>query len=72
MNITMTVSSLNIKIKSLLETTFMHNLVEGEVSSVTYHNSGHVYFTIKDDKSSIKCLTYSPCLKAGDSGFKQY
>ncbi|WP_255494550.1 exodeoxyribonuclease VII large subunit [Sulfurovum sp. bin170] len=55
---TMTVSSLNIKIKSLLETTFMHILVEGEISSVTYHNSGHVYFSIKDAKSSIKCVMF--------------
>ena len=57
-NNTMTVSSLNIKIKSLLETTFMHILVEGEVSSVTYHNSGHVYFSIKDKDSSIKCVMF--------------
>ncbi len=54
----MTVTSLNTKIKSLLETTFMHILVEGEVSSVTYHNSGHVYFSIKDKNSSIKCVMF--------------
>ncbi|CAA6810038.1 MAG: Exodeoxyribonuclease VII large subunit (EC [uncultured Sulfurovum sp.] len=54
----MSVSSLNTKIKSLLETTFMHILVEGEVSSVTYHNSGHVYFSIKDKESSIKCVMF--------------
>lgn len=54
----MTVSALNTKIKSLLETTFMHILVEGEVSSVTYHNSGHVYFSIKDKDSSIKCVMF--------------
>jgi exodeoxyribonuclease VII large subunit len=55
---TMSVSSLNAKIKSLLETTFMHILVEGEVSSVTYHNSGHVYFSIKDKESSLKCVMF--------------
>jgi exodeoxyribonuclease VII large subunit len=54
----MTVSSLNTKIKSLLEATFMHILVEGEVSSVTYHTSGHLYFNIKDDKSAIKCVMW--------------
>jgi len=58
MSNTMTVSSLNTKIKSLLETTFMHILVEGEISSVTYHNSGHVYFSIKDKESSIKCVMF--------------
>ena len=54
----MTVSSLNTKIKSLLEATFMHILVEGEVASVTYHSSGHLYFSIKDDKSAIKCVMW--------------
>jgi exodeoxyribonuclease VII large subunit len=54
----MSVSSLNTKIKSLLEATFMHILVEGEVASVTYHTSGHLYFSIKDDKSSIKCVMW--------------
>ncbi len=54
----MSVSSLNIKIKSLLEVTFMHISVEGEVSSVTYHTSGHLYFSIKDKESSIKCVMW--------------
>ena len=52
------VTSLNTKIKSLLEATFMHTLVEGEVSSATYHSSGHLYFSIKDDKSAIKCVMW--------------
>ena len=54
----MTVSSLNTKIKSLLEATFMHILVEGEVASVTYHTSGHLYFSVKDKESSIKCVMW--------------
>ncbi len=54
----MSVSSLNEKIKSLLEATFMHIRVEGEIASVTYHRSGHVYFSIKDKKSSIKCVLW--------------
>jgi len=52
------VSSLNTKIKSLLEATFMHILVEGEVASATYHSSGHLYFSIKDKESSIKCVMW--------------
>lgn len=54
----MSVSSLNTKIKSLLEVTFMHILVEGEVASATYHTSGHLYFSIKDKESSIKCVMW--------------
>ena len=52
------VSSLNTKIKSLLEATFMHTLVEGEVASLTYHTSGHLYFSIKDKNSSVKCVMW--------------
>ena len=54
----MSVTSLNTKIKSLLEATFMHILVEGEVASVTYHTSGHLYFSVKDKESSIKCVMW--------------
>ncbi len=54
----MSVSSLNTKIKSLLEATFMHILVDGEVASATYHTSGHLYFSIKDKESSIKCVMW--------------
>lgn len=52
------VSTLNNQIKSLLETHYMQVLVEGEVSRVTYHSSGHLYFTLKDDKSAISCVMF--------------
>ena len=53
-----TVTELNEKIKAILEATFEHIIVEGEVASATYHSSGHLYFSIKDDKSSIKCVMW--------------
>ncbi len=52
MNI-LSVDALNEQIKNLLETTFVRSFVEGELSRVTYHNSGHVYFTLKDASASI-------------------
>ncbi|NPA74281.1 MAG: exodeoxyribonuclease VII large subunit [Epsilonproteobacteria bacterium] len=52
------VSTLNNRIKSLLETTFLSVAVEGEVSRVTYHGSGHLYFTLKDASSSISCVMF--------------
>jgi len=58
-----TVSELNEKIKAILEATFMHIMVEGEVGSATYHSSGHLYFTIKDSKSSIKCVMWKSNVK---------
>ena len=58
MNSPITVSTLNEQIKSLLETTFSSIYVEGEVSNLTYHNSGHIYFSIKDSKSTISCVMF--------------
>lgn len=58
MNTPLSVSSLNTQIKSLLETTFMNIYVEGEISNLTYHNSGHIYFSIKDKSSTISCVMF--------------
>ena len=55
---TLTVSKLNEQIKSLLESTFVQVRVEGEISRVTYHSSGHIYFTIKDERSSLSCVMF--------------
>ena len=52
------VTELNNQIKSLLEGHFEIVLVEGEVSKATYHSSGHLYFTIKDETSSIGCAMW--------------
>jgi len=58
MSSTQSVSSLNNQIKSILETTFLSVIVEGEVSRPTYHSSGHLYFTLKDADSSISCVMF--------------
>ena len=58
MNTPINVSTLNTQIKSLLETTFIQVYVEGEVSNLTYHNSGHIYFSIKDQSSTISCVMF--------------
>lgn len=55
---TLSVSSLNEQIKTLLESTFTRVLVEGELSRVTLHNSGHIYFTLKDASSSVKAVMF--------------
>lgn len=59
------VSSLNQKIKSLIEATFLNVLVEGEVSNLTCHNSGHYYFSIKDSQSAIKCVLFRGNVASG-------
>jgi exodeoxyribonuclease VII large subunit len=52
------VSSLNEQIKGLLETSFNQVLVEGELSRITFHNSGHIYFTLKDSASAISAVMF--------------
>lgn len=54
----LSVSELNTQIKSLLEATFVNVCVEGEISNLTYHSSGHLYFSIKDANSSIRCVMF--------------
>ena len=58
MNSPISVTTLNTQIKSLLETTFIQVYVEGEISNLTYHNSGHIYFSIKDANSTISCVMF--------------
>ena len=52
------VSALNEQIKNLLETTFIQVAVEGELSRITYHNSGHIYFTLKDSGSALSGVIF--------------
>ena len=53
-----TVSTLNNQIKSLLEAHYTKLWVKGEVSRVTYHSSGHLYFSLKDENSTISCVMF--------------
>lgn len=55
---TLSVSGLNEQIKTLLETSFNQVLVEGELSRITFHNSGHIYFTLKDRDSAISGVMF--------------
>lgn len=55
---TLSVSALNEQVKSLMESSFSHVYVEGELSRITCHSSGHIYFTLKDATSSIKAVMF--------------
>lgn len=52
------VSELNAQIKSILESTFIDICVQGEISSVKIHTSGHIYLTLKDEDSSVRCVMF--------------
>ncbi|MBV70255.1 MAG: exodeoxyribonuclease VII large subunit [Myxococcales bacterium] len=65
----LSVSELTAKIKTSLEEAFDYVVVEGELSGLNAHRSGHVYLTIKDEnaridgivwRSTVQRLRYKP------------
>lgn len=54
----LTVGELTRNIKELIESGFGKMSVQGEVSNLTFHSSGHCYFTLKDEQSQIKCVLW--------------
>src|ERR1700734_265355 len=52
------VSELNARICELLETTLPDIWLEGEVSNYRPAQSGHLYFTLKDAQSQIRCVCF--------------
>ena len=53
-----TVSELNQEIKTLLETTIPVIWLEGEISNLKFHSSGHLYFSLKDRESQIPAVMW--------------
>ncbi|MBN2364871.1 MAG: exodeoxyribonuclease VII large subunit [Calditrichaeota bacterium] len=62
------VSSLTRQIKEVLEKSFPRLWVEGEISNFKKHSSGHLYFTLKDENSQIRCAMWK--FKAGELLFR--
>lgn len=53
-----TVSEVTARIKTVLETSLPVFWVEGEVSNFVHHSSGHMYFSLKDEKSQLPCVMF--------------
>lgn len=56
-----TVAQVNSYIKNMFAQDFMLQsvFVKGEVSNCKYHSSGHIYFTLKDEKGTIACVMFA-------------
>lgn len=56
----MSVSSLNNYIKNIIDQDELLNniYIKGELSNFKRHYSGHIYFTLKDESSLIKCVMF--------------
>ncbi|MGH6797723.1 MAG: exodeoxyribonuclease VII large subunit, partial [Roseiarcus sp.] len=54
----LTVSELTARIRDLLGKNFTDIWVEGEISNCREAQSGHIYFTLKDDRSQVRCVFF--------------
>jgi len=53
-----TVSDLTARIRDLLAKNFTDITVQGEISNCRPASSGHIYFTLKDDRAQIRCVFF--------------
>src|SRR5712664_2501944 len=54
----LTVSELTARIRDLLVKNFTDLTVEGEISNCRPAQSGHFYFTLKDEKAQVRCVWF--------------
>ncbi len=57
---TVTVTQLTSYLKTILlrDENLKNVLVRGEISNFKHHSSGHMYFTLKDEGASIRCVMF--------------
>ena len=54
----LTVSELTARIRDLLAKNFTDIWVVGEISNCREAQSGHIYFTLKDDRAQVRCVFF--------------
>jgi exodeoxyribonuclease VII large subunit len=59
-----TVTELTVRIRDLLGRNFTDIWVEGEISNCREAQSGHIYCTLKDERSQIRCVCFKQQLRA--------
>jgi exodeoxyribonuclease VII large subunit len=60
----LSVSELTGHIRTLLEEQFVETWVEGELSNCRVWNTGHLYFTLKDETAQIKGVMFRSALRS--------
>jgi exodeoxyribonuclease VII large subunit len=62
---TLTVSDINKYIKKAFDSDFIlaNCSIKGEISNFKYHSSGHMYFSLKDEYSRIKCIMFKDSVR---------
>ena len=66
----LSVSEVNNYLKRIVDNDFiLSNLsVKGEISNLTYHYSGHIYFSMKDESGKLSCVMFKS--RANNLDFK--
>ena len=54
----LTVSELTTRVKRTLESRVGEVWVEGEITGLRAHGSGHIYFSVKDAKCQLACVLF--------------
>src|ERR1700719_4117448 len=57
------VTELTVRIRDLLARNFTDILVEGEISNCREATSGHIYCTLKDERTQIRCVCFKTQLR---------
>ncbi|HET9012813.1 MAG TPA: exodeoxyribonuclease VII large subunit [Gemmatimonadaceae bacterium] len=58
-----TVSELTAAIREALESRFFEVFVEGEISNCKVWNTGHMYFSLKDERAQVKAIMFRSALR---------
>lgn len=56
----LTPSQLNSLARNALEDMFSNIRVEGEIGNLARPSSGHIYFTLKDERAQVRCALFKP------------
>jgi exodeoxyribonuclease VII large subunit len=59
----LTVTELTVRIRDLIEEQFYEVWIEGELSNCRVWNTGHLYFTLKDESSQIRAVVFRSALR---------
>lgn len=54
----LTVTALNREVRQLIEQSLGSVWVEGEISNFAKPSSGHIYFSLKDEKAQVRCAMF--------------
>lgn len=57
-SIPLTITEISLRLKQCVEKEFATLYLQGEISGCTYHSSGHIYFSLKDDKSVLDAICW--------------